>query len=160
MKIDKIKKIINIKLYIARKILVNNQMTKEIRIRYKLNFEKNFITKNIEPNSNYDVLERQEIKQKIIKKINLFENDIHSRQFVIQQQYIDNKELPACISCIQFLIRNNKIKAFFFVRSQNFDNNFDYDNQSYMIWTKQIADYFKIKIQSIEVIVSSLHRIL
>jgi hypothetical protein len=99
-------------------------------------------------------------------------SDLFTRQFVITEKYIDNNNLNACLSLFQFIVRKMKdshihqIDEFVFVRSQNFDTNWLFDNQSYSFFLKEaerkFSKKFKVAIDYglIYVHVTSLHRVI
>jgi hypothetical protein len=141
--------------------------TRELyNINYTSEFDEKVVRKNI-LNRNDDFLERSNILTKVK---NFTTNDIFTRQFVITESYINNKQLNACLSLFQFrVIKKSKqflIDEFVFVRSQNFDKNWEFDNQSYMMFLqearKTIAQMFfqGIYLGKIYVHVTSLHRII
>ena len=78
-------------------------------------------------------------------------------------KYQNNKDLAGCLSLFHFIIRNNVLYLFAFVRSQHFKNSFLYDNQTYMLMTQVLSTKLKqknIKIKSeiINIHITSLHQ--
>jgi hypothetical protein len=144
---------------------VNN--TRELyNINYTCSFDKKIVKRAIS-NNNDDFVERDNI----ITKIQKYETvDIFTRQFVITENYINNKNLNACLSLFQFRVIKKHSQLFMdefvFVRSQNFDKNWTFDNQSYMIFLQESKKRFekmflcKIRFGKIYVHVTSLHRII
>lgn len=141
-------------------VIVNGEKTFEIvNFRYELEFDKKFMLKSIEASSTEDREERAKILNSMHNQIYLFKEDLFTRQFVIRENYDNNKYLASCISLIHCLIRNDAIKMFIYVRSQNYEKNFYYDNQSYMLFANEINRLLKNKftINQIDVRVGSLH---
>jgi|GEM_PF-6050359 len=106
-------------------------------------------------NSEADLIERE----KIIKYFADFdfENDIHTRQACIQPKYDEIGKLAACLSAIQVIIRKGVIELHAFVRSQNYETNFLYDNQTFAIVVKMLSKKLNIYNYKIYVKITSLH---
>mgnify|MGYP001572043090 FL=1 len=120
-----------------------------------------FLKEDYKANSVADVVERKEIIEYFAASIIAFKKDRHTRQIVCQPKYEDIKTLAACLSCIQCIIRDDKIDVHVFVRSQNFNTNFLYDNLTYCLLMlemyKRLSD---VKMGTIFVKVISLHKII
>tara|TARA_R110001592_G_scaffold82191_2_gene243596 strand:+ start:615 stop:1091 length:477 start_codon:yes stop_codon:yes gene_type:complete len=127
---------------------------------YSIEYDSEFVEEDIKPNLRGDLKERVELCLEAVKTFERFKQDtgLESRQFVIHKSYQDRPELAACLSTIQFAIRDNRLDLFVFARSQNYDNNFDYDNQTYMTILKHLENFTDIKPRNIHVHVTSLHR--
>jgi len=87
-----------------------------------------------------------------------FDKDMGTRQAAIQPKYQDDKNKAACISLVHALLRNGKVYMFAHFRSQNFDNNFDYDYQTLQLVMKLLTEKYKLEFGKIYVTVSSLHK--
>jgi len=159
MKYEKILKKINKKFKKANIVLVNNEKTVElVNVNYKLDYDATFASKLlIEPHGD-DEKERNEIIYMMeIQKSKFLIDDIHSRQCVVQKTY---KNITACITTLQILIRDNKVNLYVFIRSQNYKNNFYYDCQTLTRVLKLFLDYFNLKPGKIYVHTTSLHKII
>lgn len=147
---------------IVKKIesLLSKQDSSTYREVYNFNYEvevdSDFMDKKIPPALEGDEIERNEIIKDIIQICET--KGIESRQCVLHKAYQDNPDLAACLSTIQAIARDGKIDLHVFVRSQNFDNNFCYDNQTYMmvmyalftrIWPKYRPGKIYVKITSL-----------
>lgn len=142
----------------AKQVCINEQLYEEItNVNYTL--KKKHIFRileedNVEPAHRLDVEERQDIYD----FFDMFDySDINTRQAVFQPKYKEDNTKAACTSCIQVLIRDNKINMFVHVRSQNLLNNFDYDNQTYCIIIKHLSQKLNVEIGKIYVRIASLH---
>tara|TARA_Y100000593_G_C4109716_1_gene237341 strand:+ start:53 stop:526 length:474 start_codon:yes stop_codon:yes gene_type:complete len=133
---------------------------KEIyNFNYILDFDSEFLMKEIKPNNRGDLKERVELCLEAVKTYEKFMlNDIDTRQCVLYKTYQGNNELAACISLFQFIVRNGKLDLHVFVRSQNYDSNFDYDNQTYMTLLQYVNSFVEKTIGKIYVHVTSLHK--
>lgn len=143
-------------------VFVDGKNTLEIlNFEYNLDFDDTYCEKNILENSEHDKIERNKIIKKITDNINIFRNDLNSRRFVIRENYNDDENLASCISTLHFLIRKNFIYLFVYVRSQNYFNNFDYDNQSFMMFASHMKSLlgYQYEIAPIDIRIGSLHSI-
>jgi len=106
------------------------------------------------------VADETERKELIEDMVNLcVEKGIESRQCVLHKKYQNDDTLAACLSTIQAISRNGKIDLHVFVRSQNFDKNFSYDNQTYMmIMCALLIQFSENDFGKIYVHITSLHR--
>jgi len=148
---------------IIRKIqsLLNEQDSSTYREIYNFNYEVDVIPEYmntpIPPALIADETERKELIQDMVSLC--IEKGIESRQCVLHKTYQDNDTLAACLSTMQAISRKDKIDLHVFVRSQNFDDNFCYDNQTYMmIMCELIKQFPKNKAGKIYVHITSLHR--
>tara|TARA_R110001592_G_scaffold156940_2_gene387720 strand:- start:107 stop:490 length:384 start_codon:yes stop_codon:yes gene_type:complete len=115
------------------------------------------MNKGIPPALNGDEVERNEIIEEMISTCE--SKGITSRQCVIQKAYQEDPTLAACLSTIQAIARDGKIDLHVFVRSQNFDKNFCYDNQTYMMVMRALLTCWQeYKFGTIHVHITSLHR--
>ena len=109
------------------------------------------------PNNQLDAEEREDIMKFFIE----FDfSDIHTRQCVFQPKYKEDNTKSACISAMQAIIRNGEIDLHVFVRSQNFDSNFMYDNVTYALVINSLAKKLNVKISKVHVKIVSLHRLI
>lgn len=133
---------------------------KEIyNFNYILDFDSEFLMKEIKPNNRGDLKERVELCLEAVKTYEKFMlNDIDTRQCVLYKTYQGNNELAACISLFQFIVRDGKLDLHVFVRSQNYDSNFDYDNQTYMTLLQYVNSFVEKTIGKTHVHVTSLHK--
>jgi len=163
-KIDRLMRTINNALEnYAHLIVVNNQKTLEL-YNYKIILNADYINEFL-VNEHYanlitDEIERFEIIQYFVHQIDKFRKDLYSRQIVYQPKYQDNENLAACLSCVQCIVRHNRIDIHVFIRSQNFDNNFLYDCQTFSILMEQMSKLLSRKIGFIYINIISLHKIL
>ncbi|MAG47150.1 hypothetical protein CL617_00970 [archaeon] len=145
-------------------VKINNQDFKEIfDFNYQTEIQDDILNKKINPASLADKIEREKLLEKVKSGIDYLLFDKHSRQFVIQMEYDEREDLAGCLSLMQFIIRDNVLHLFVFVRSQHFDRNFLYDNQTYMLLTKTLRDDLKknkiiIENEEIHVHITSLHK--
>lgn len=124
---------------------------------YEVEVDIDFMNKKIPPTLEADKVERKEIISELA--IECLARGIESRQCVLHKKYQDNyTELTACLSTIQAILRDGKIDIHVFVRSQNFDKNFRYDNQTYMMAMCNLLRLFpENNFGKIYVHVTSLH---
>lgn len=146
-------------------VKVNNQKTVELyNFDYILKVDEiqEFLKEDYKPNSIEDVNERKKIIEYFVNCFyNLKIENIHTRQLVYQPKYEGNEKLAACLSCIQVIIRDDQIDIHVFVRSQNFDNNFLYDNLTYCLLMLEMYKRFEaLKMGHIFVKIVSLHKII
>mgnify|MGYP003627866154 FL=1 len=148
---------------IAQKIesLLRKQDSSTYKEIYNFNYEVEvdtlFMNTPVPPALEADELERKELIEEMVGLC--MDKGIDSRQCVLHKKYQDNESLAACLSTIQAISRNGKIDLHVFVRSQNFDSNFCYDNQTYMmVMSALITCWRKYKFGKIHVHITSLHR--
>lgn len=145
-------------------IRVNNQTTLELyNQQYYLNVNtiQEFLKKDYKANFVADIVERKEIIEYFVDRVENIKKDIHSRQIVYQPKYQENNKLAACLSCIMLIIRDNKIDIHVFVRSQNFNTNFLYDNLTYCLLMLEMHKRFEVlKMGNVYVKIVSLHKII
>ena len=148
---------------IVKKItsLLDKQDSTTYREIYNFNYEveviPEYMNTPIPPALIADETERKELIQEMVDLC--IEKGIESRQCVLHKKYQDNDTLAACLSTIQAISRNGKIDLHIFVRSQNFDNNFSYDNQTYMmIMSALLIQFPENDFGKIYVHITSLHR--
>lgn len=128
-------------------------------INYELEYDDEFQSLDLKPIKESDLIERGEFIREVKNKCKLLDKSIHTRKFVIQKKYQFNENLASCISLVQFIIRENKLYTYIFVRSQHL-NNYFYDNQTYMKLVKVVSEYtYKLNliIMPIKVHITSLH---
>ena len=131
---------------------------KEIyNFNYEIEVDTDFINKKIPPALIGDEVERNEIIEEMLSVCE--SKIITSRQCVLHKSYQDDPTLAACLSTMQAICRDGKIDIHVFVRSQNFDKNFCYDNQTYMmVMCALLTCWPEYKFGKIHVHVTSLHR--
>ena len=132
---------------------------KEIyNFNYEIEVDTCFMNTPVPPAHEADEVERTEILRDVAKVC--MSRGIDSRQCVVHKKYQgDDTGLAACLSTIQAILRDNKIDLHIFVRSQNFDSNFCYDNQTYMMTMANLLRIFPDKDWGkIYVHITSLHR--
>ena len=145
-------------------LIISNKRVKELfNFVYKLNEYSGLPIKNVEPESVEDEIERQRLIEKAKELYKYFEKDLYTRQAVVQMKYNNEPELASCLSLFQFIIRNNKLFLSIFVRSQNYDKNFEYDNNTYSHMYSELFKILldknnKLKFGEINVKITSLHR--
>jgi len=146
------------------RLTVSNRRIKELfNFVYVLNEYSGLPIENVEPESVEDKIERQRLIKKAKELYRYFEKDLYTRQAVVQMKYNNDLKLASCLSLFQFIIRDNKLFLSIFVRSQNYDKNFEYDNNTY---SQMYSELFKIlsnknnklKFGEINVKITSLHR--
>ena len=128
---------------------------------YTLDYDEEFLAEEIKPNLRGDLKERVELCTDAVKSYEKFmKHDLETRQCVIFKTYQGNSELAACLSLLQLIVRNGKLDLHVFTRSQNYNNNFDYDNQTYMMILQYVLGFINqdIEVGKIYVHVTSLHR--
>lgn len=128
---------------------------------YTLDYDEEFLAEKIKPNLRGDLKERVELCTDAVKSYEKFmKHDLETRQCVIFKTYQGNSELAACLSLLQLIVRNGKLDLHVFTRSQNYNNNFDYDNQTYMMVLQYVLGFINqdIEVGEIHVHVTSLHR--
>ena len=136
----------------------DSSIYKEIyNFNYDVEVDTSFMNKKIPPALNGDEVERTELIKEMVSICT--ERSIESRQCVLHKSYQNNLSLAACLSTIQAISRDGKIDLHVFVRSQNFDKNFCYDNQTYMmIMCALQMQFHENQLGKIYVHVTSLHR--
>lgn len=140
---------------------VNNKWYNELyNVEYQLGSLtiKDLLPQNIEPNHKDDQVERNNILSFFKDKIDLLKKDKYTRQVVYTPMYQGNNNLNACLSLFQLIIRKNVLDIHVFVRSQHFDNNFKYDNQTYSLLMTQMSKALKIDMGKVYVKIISLHK--
>ena len=159
----------------GKHVLINKKEYKELlNVNYFIKHNNKFINDYlIKPHSKLDLKERKKLLKKCEflekKYFDINDPDLYSRQLVIHNESMDDNSLPSCISTFQFIIRNNCLNLFVFVRSQHLINNFLYDNQTYMLMLKKFYDLYnqkskksiihkQIDVGEISVHITSLHK--
>lgn len=147
------------KLHSAESIIIAGKHCKEI-VGYSYELTRNdiesLLIQDLKPNNVLDAEERDDM----LKFFNDFDfSDLNSRQCTMQPKYKEDANKAGCISCLQALIREDQVHLFVHVRSQNFDTNFLYDNQSYSMIIDGLARKFNLSIFKVFIRVVSLHKI-
>tara|TARA_R110001592_G_scaffold201208_3_gene450303 strand:+ start:7354 stop:7833 length:480 start_codon:yes stop_codon:yes gene_type:complete len=127
---------------------------------YILDYDEGYLNKKIDPNLRGDLKERVELCTDAVKSYERYmKNDVSTRQCVIFKTYQGVTDLAACLSLIQLIVRNGKLDLHVFTRSQNYENNFDYDNQTYMMVLQYVLGFMEsdVEVGDIHVHVTSLH---
>jgi thymidylate synthase len=128
---------------------------------YTLDYDEQYLKRNIKPNLRGDLKERVELCTDAVKSYEKYmKHDMTTRQCVIFKTYQGNSELAACLSLLQLIVRKGKLDLHVFTRSQNYDNNFDYDNQTYMMVLQYVLGFIDVDVEvgKVHVHVTSLHR--
>lgn len=142
-------------------VVINKQAFDELyNIGYYLStsIQDEFLEQNYKPHLQADEDERNNIITYFKSKAKLFKKDKYTRQLVYTPKYIGNEDLSACLSLFQLIFRNNKLHLHIHVRSQHFENNFLYDNQTYSILLDEISKLYKVDRGLINVKIISLHK--
>lgn len=116
----------------SKNILVDKKQTNEIiNVKYTYNVFKIKKSELMKEPIDEEIIERNFIMDRSKDMAKLFIDDIHCRRacFVNNYDSFDNH----CISYLHYHIRNNILNSFIYVRSQNFDTNFVYDNQTFLL---------------------------
>ena len=137
----------------------------QYNVNYITDYDEKFVAKKINSASKEDKIEREKFIKEVKKGAEKYvKEDLYTRQFVIQMKYDDKLELASCLSLMQFIVRDKKIDLHIFSRSQNFDSNFLYDNQTYMKLLRVAYDeickewgWMEIVIGIIYIHITSLH---
>ena len=148
---------------LSKVVIVNGQQTKELyNVNYTLNFAdiERFLNAKYKAASEADRKERENIITQLTDKVGIKQDDLYTRQLVLQPKYDNTTDLAACVSFVQIIFRNDQIDLHVVIRSQNFDKNFMYDNQTYCICLNNISSFIKKKRGKIYVKVISLHKII
>lgn len=143
---------------------VNGSETQEIT-----NFEYAIVPTNIEvenlvePPLAEETIERQFVIDESMKMFDLYlKDDKNTRKASFVNDY-DNED-NHCISYFHHYIRDNRYSMNVYVRSQNFDKNFIFDNQTFCLaylktFNKLKEVYNDIELGYIRIFVFSLHKI-
>ena len=145
-------------------IIVGGLSTKEIVslvIDYEVNvmdeYVQSFLVDKIVPQSKDDAKERTMIMLDLTRSIVSVEDDKRSRQMIIRPHYVGNEKLSACISLVHVLFRSGKVILNIYQRSQCIDN-FMYDQQTFFLLAKLVANIFTVEKCEINIIIGSLHK--
>ena len=81
-------------------------------------------------------------------------------------KYDDDPDKASCLSLVQFSVRDGFLNLNIYARSQNFENNFIYDNQTYMKMMRLVinkiddawGEWMPISFGTTTVHINSLHK--
>ena len=122
---------------------------------------------DIKPHSKEDEVERAKLLAKTSDYFDKYmADDVYTRQFVIQMKYDDDVDKASCLSLVQFSVRDGFLNMNIYARSQNFENNFIYDNQTYMKMMRLVinkiddawGEWMPISFGTTTVHINSLHK--
>lgn len=129
----------------------------QINYQYQINFDKDIINHYIKPNFQEDEDERKYILSRIENEIiPLLKKDNNTRQACFSILYPNN--LGHCISLIHIMLRNNTIILNEYYRSQNYELNRKYDDQTACMIIDLINKFFPQYNNQINVFVGSYHK--
>jgi len=137
--------------------IANKEWLEAVNVNYELTRSDidYLLSIKMRSNTNEDLEERNDI-------LTYFDNfdfsDLHTRQACMQPKYEGDVNKAACLSCLQVIIRDNSISLHVFVRSQNFDKNFMFDNQTYALIVNMLSKKLNVSIFKIFVNIISLHK--
>ena len=139
-------------------IVINGKRYLEaINYTYKIEYNKELISKNIKPNFQEDEDERNYILNRVKNElIPLLKRDNNTRQACFSILYPNG--LGHCISALQILLRNNTIILNEYYRSQNYEINLEYDSQTACLIINEVLKYFPNYKSMITVFVASYHK--
>ena len=103
--------------------------------------------------------EDEEERNEILRFFYFFDGELNTRQAVMQPKYKEDENIAACISCIQYIIRDNKLYFYVFVRSQNIESNFLYDFQTFSLVYIYLLNKYKLEYGNCRVHITSLHKL-
>lgn len=124
---------------------------------YHIQYDENLLSKKINPNFKEDEDERYYILSRVNGElIPLLKKDNNTRQACFSILY--HNGLGHCISALQILLRDNTIILNEYYRSQNFEVNLEYDNQTACMIIKEVLKHFPNYKSLITVFVASYHK--
>ncbi len=146
-------------------VVVDKKETKEIRnVKYSLEINRDSF-RNLDKQAplQEELIERNFV---IEKSLEVCENhlfyDLHSRR----ASFVNNYDLQDnhCISYFHFYYRNETLYLNVYCGRMNFDTNFMFDNQTFVLAYKKVFNNFefhnmKVEYGSIDVHIMSLHKI-
>lgn len=127
----------------------------DINIKVHLDDMMQLTQQKYTPNKPEDREERNEI----LRFFHFFDGELNTRQAVMQPKYKEDENIAACISCIQYIIRDGMLYLYVFVRSQNIESNFLYDFQTFSLVYIYLLDKYKLKYGNCRVHITSLHKL-
>lgn len=141
-----------------KEIIINNKKYLEmINVHYNIRYSNDIINKLIKPNFKDDEDERNYILSRVKNElIPLLQKDNNTRQACFAILYPNN--LGHCISLIHILLRNKTIILNEYYRSQNYEINKAYDDQTACLIINEVLKYFKNYKSQINVFVGSYHK--
>lgn len=141
-----------------KEIIINNKKYLElINVHYNIKYSKIIVNKKIKPNFKEDEVERNYILFRVKNElIPLLKNDNNTRQACFSILY--SSGLGCCISLIHVLLRNKTIILNEYYRSQNYEVNRSYDDQTACLIIEEVLKHFKDYDTQINVFVGSYHK--
>ena len=135
---------------------------------YFCEYDENVVdSTDIKAHSKEDEVERAKLLAKTSDYFDKYmAEDVYTRQFVIQMKYDDDPDKASCLSLVQFSVRDGFLNLNIYARSQNFENNFIYDNQTYMKMMRLVinkiddawGEWMPISFGTTTVHINSLHK--
>ncbi len=144
----------------SKKIKIHPFLTEELyNVNYQIDsFFSHSDYDSVKPNNIDDEEERKVLINVVEKFCCLWlKSEINSRQCVAQLKYVGNENLASCISYVQIIVRNKKIDFHIVVRSQNFKDNFLYDNLTFCKLMETAHNILGYEVGAIYIKVVSLH---
>lgn len=124
---------------------------------YQIQYDKDLLSKKIEPNFKEDEEERYDILSRVNGQlIPLLKQDHNTRQACFSILYPNG--LGHCISTVHILLRNNTIILNEYYRSQNCSINLEYDKQTACMIVQEVLKHFPNYKSLITVFVASYHK--
>lgn len=141
-----------------KEIIINNKKYLElINVHYNITYNNDILNTKIKPNFQDDEDERNYILSRVKDElIPLLKKDHNTRQACFTILYPNN--LGHCISLIHILLRNKTVILNEYYRSQNYEINKAYDDQTACLIVKEVLKYFKNYNTQINVFVGSYHK--
>lgn len=139
-------------------IIINNKKYLEtINYNYRIEYNNDIIKQIIKPNFKDDEDERNYILLRVKNElIPLLQKDNNTRQACFTILYPNN--LGHCISLIHIMLRNKTIILNEYYRSQNYEINRKYDDQTACLIINEVLKYFKDYKSQINVFVGNYHK--
>lgn len=152
----------------VNELYVRDILCRELyNVAYFCEYDEKIVDSQINPHLEEDKIERAKLLGKTSEFFDKFMlEDVYTRQFVIQMKYDDDPDKASCLSLVQFSVRKGFLNMNVYVRSQNFDHNFKYDNQTYMKMMRLViekidnswGEWMSVQFGQINVVINSLHK--
>jgi len=135
---------------------INRKYYKELtNVSYEVDYHAN-ITLTALPDEADDKAERFYLINTLTGRLNVFEDEEHSRRLVFPNLYPNG--LCKCISLVNAYIREDKFYVNVFIRSQNFLENFKYDCETMAILMHVGIEELSLSPGKITVFCTNLHK--